>query len=182
MTAVENTFLTAAQFNVFVRDNLLETAPASALAANNGRPWFTTGPNAVADREINDHIIETLETTTSTDYVDLATHGPKLSMFGARYLIMTNAQIGSSGTASAVASYAIFSTTSSGEPEFDSPAIHSRGLIQDGGSGTDNRYGAVQLFGSMPAPGIYTISMKYLITSGAQTGSFQKRRLQVMGL
>jgi hypothetical protein len=48
MTAVTNATFTAAQFNTHVRDNLLETAPAKATAAD--RFILTDGANAVREQ------------------------------------------------------------------------------------------------------------------------------------
>jgi hypothetical protein len=74
MTAVANATFTSAQFNQYVRDNLLECAPAKATTP--GRLIVTTGPNAITERVVTQASISTSETTTSTSYTDLATTGP----------------------------------------------------------------------------------------------------------
>lgn len=78
MTAVANSTFTAAQFNLYVRDNLLETAPAKATTA--GRIFVTTGVNAIAEREVADATVATSQTTASTSYVDLSTAGPAITV------------------------------------------------------------------------------------------------------
>ena len=49
-TAVPNTVFTAAQFNTYVRDNLMETAPAKATS--NGQVFVATDVNEIAARMV----------------------------------------------------------------------------------------------------------------------------------
>lgn len=77
LTAVSSSTLTAAQWNASVRDNILETPAAKATAA--GRSFWTTGVNAIAEREVRSALLSTSQTTTSTSYTNLATTGPQVA-------------------------------------------------------------------------------------------------------
>src|SRR4030095_8605456 len=176
-TAVENSLLTAAQFNVFVRDNLLETEAARATAppTGSGYIWCGSGPNRIAQREAKQAIVETSQTTSQVEYSDLATLGPSLTMnFHTSMLVMINSKIANSSTFYSSASYEVTGA------EFESPAISGREIVKDGGTGIAHRFGAVQLFDLLPADGLYTVKMKYKVSAG--TGTFENRRLQVMAL
>lgn len=78
MTATANTAFTAAQFNTYVRDNLLETGPAKATTA--GRIFVSTGANAIAERVPSSNTVSASEGTTSTGFTDLATTGPTVTV------------------------------------------------------------------------------------------------------
>lgn len=78
MTAVAGATFTAAAFNQFVRDNLLETAPAKATAAS--QIFVSTGPNAITTRVPTQASISTSQSTTSASYVDLTTVGPRVTV------------------------------------------------------------------------------------------------------
>jgi hypothetical protein len=69
MTASPNSVFTAAQFNTFVRDNLLETAPAKVSAA--GQVIVGTGANQIVARTPGYQITSGLDTTTSGTLGDL---------------------------------------------------------------------------------------------------------------
>lgn len=66
MTAVSGTTFTAAQFNTYVRDNLNETAPAKATAAN--QYPVATGVNAIAMRSVDSDVADAILNTASTSY------------------------------------------------------------------------------------------------------------------
>lgn len=78
MTAVAGATFTSAAFNQFVRDNLLETAPAKATAAS--QLFVSTGPNAITTRVPSQASVSTLQSTTSSSYVDLTTVGPRITL------------------------------------------------------------------------------------------------------
>lgn len=171
MTAVANTSLTAAQWNASVRDNLLETAVAKATANSWPTIYTGTGANALAERTIQDKIIDTQETTTSTTFADLTTVGPQLVVTtGAFVLIFHNAQL-SSSLAGGICLSSI---------DIDAGgASDARAII--GTSGTTNdpfRASAANLFGV--GAGSHTFTMKYRVVTG--TGTFKFRRMQVMAL
>jgi hypothetical protein len=170
LTAVANTPLTAAQWNASVRDNLNETAAAKATTA--GNIFVATGANSVAEREILDNIVETSETTTSTAYTSLATNGPLVTITtGAKALVFINASM-SNSTAN-VGTWASWECTTSGIA-----AIDSRALYLQSAAGNDMRAGVVSL--NPTTAGSNTFRMLYRVT--ANTGTFVRRRLQIMAL
>jgi hypothetical protein len=178
MTAVAGTLLTVSQFNVHVRDNLLETAASRAM--NPSWLWFADGPNRSSEHQIEDGVVETQESTTSESYTDLTTHGPAVNVAcNDHILIMMNCQLGNSAANFSCASYEIASELEGG---FLSEANNGRALLQDGGAGRRNRYGTVQTFRGLNGPGRYRITMKYRVSNSASTGTFEKRRLQIMPL
>jgi hypothetical protein len=177
MTAVADTYITVSQFNVHVRDNLLETEAGRAV--NPAWLWFADGPNQSSEHQIEDHVIEDSESTTSEEYTDLETYGPTVTLTCNNWiLIFTNCRIANSG---ANASYASYEVASEEEGAFLDEAKASRALIRDGGAGTANRYGQVSSLKGLAGRGRYRVTMKYRTNSGT-TGTFQQRRLQVMPL
>lgn len=92
MTAIANTPFTAAQFNTHVRDNLNETAPAKATTP--GRIFVVDGVNSIAERAVGSQTNNSIETTTSTSYTDLATPGPSVTATtGTRALVFINSRM-----------------------------------------------------------------------------------------
>jgi hypothetical protein len=80
-TAVANAAFTAAQFNAWVRDNLLMTAPALATTA--GSIFAATGTNSIAQRvPTTATTVGVTATTTSTSYTGTLTGAtsPSLSV------------------------------------------------------------------------------------------------------
>lgn len=113
MTAVSGTYVTPAQFNVHVRDNLLETEAGRATTP--GAPWFADGPSRSSEHIIVQHNIETSETTTSESYTDLDTFGPTVTLNCNQWiLIMTNCRISNSTTKTTYASYEVASEEEGG--------------------------------------------------------------------
>lgn len=172
LTAVANAALTAAQWNASVRDNLLETAPAKATTA--GRIIVTTGVNTIAERAVLEAYVSASETTVSTTYADLTTTGPAVTLTtGTRALVWMNCQISNSGASGSYASHAITGATASA-------AVDSTAIIADQPTGGGlPRYGTCDLRTGLTA-GVNTFTMQYRVTAG--TGTFQKRRIVVMGL
>jgi hypothetical protein len=78
MTAVAGATFTAAAFNQFVRDNLLETAPAKATAAS--QLFVSTGPNAITTRVPSQASVTTNQSTSSSTFTDLTTVGPRVTL------------------------------------------------------------------------------------------------------
>lgn len=78
MTAVAGVVWTSAQFNAHVRDNLLETMPGKATAAN--RIFVSNGLNSIAERVPSTHIVADSESTSSITYTDLSTLGPTVTV------------------------------------------------------------------------------------------------------
>jgi hypothetical protein len=171
ITWTTNQTVTAAQLNGQIRDNMLLTPAALATTANS--IFVGTGANAIAERYIQDQVIDTQETTTSTTYTNLATDGPTVTMTtGTKALIWTNCQIGNSSTGTTAASFEITGATSTAASDF-------RAILKDGGAGAQlDRYGVTSLMAT--TAGSNTFHMQYRVSGG--TGTFIKRRIIVMGL
>lgn len=171
LTAVSNTALTAAQWNASVRDNLLETAAAKSTTA--GRIFVSNGPNTVVERAILDGVVETSQTTTSTTYVGLTTPGPSVSLTtGALAFVFINADCANStANIGAYASFEVSGATTSAA--IDGRAVKTESVANGAVSACRST-----LFG--PTPGTNVFNMMYRVL--ANTGTFQRRRIQVIAL
>lgn len=175
ITFVANAVLTAAQLNAQVRDNLLETAPAKATAAN--RIMVTTGANALAEREIKDDVIETEQSTDSTTYADLGTIGPTVTLTtGTLALVLINAHVKHDTSGGhAWASFAVTGATTS-------VAVDGRAVLFSADvTGTGGIRAGVASLIALTA-GSNTFTMKYRVSGSGTTGRFGRRRIQVVGL
>lgn len=179
MTAESGAFITPSQFNVHVRDNLLETEAGRALIPSS--MWFADGPHRVSERQVGDSIVDTSETTASESFTDLDTYGPsvKLNLVDI-VLVMVNSQILNASTNAGYASYEIESEL---EGVFSSEPNRGRALIKDGGTTNESkRFGVTQVFQGLNGAGRYAVTMKYATSASASNSTFVKRRLQVMAL
>lgn len=169
MTAVSGSVYTAAQFNMFVRDNLNETAPAKATTA--GSHFAGTGLNSIAERIAATDIVATSQTTTSTSYTDLATVGPTITATTGPYAIvfLYNSNVNST-TVSSLMSFEV-----SGASSISAADNTSIGIAGTAGS----REGAAFLLTTL-TPGSNTFRCKYRVGSG--TGTFADRRITVFPL
>jgi hypothetical protein len=174
ITAVANATFTSAQYNASDRDNMLLTPAALATVA--GSHTVATGTNAVAERIILQGTIETSSTTTSTSYGDLAAGpGPAVTITtGTQALVWINATIANSGANTSAASFDMSGASTIA-------ANNAWDIQQDGGAGTLNRYSSCTLITGLTS-GSNIFTMRYLVSSGASTGTFSRRRIQVMGL
>lgn len=172
VTAVDGVALTAAQWNASVRDNLNLT-PA-ALATTAGSFTVATGTNAVAERLFQQAIVNTSETTSSTSYTALATPGPVVTaVTGSQAAVWINASIANSASNTSAASFAISGATTTA-------ADNTWAIQQDGGTGSLNSFSRCALMTLTPGTNVFT--MQYLVSSGASTGTFSRRREQVLAL
>lgn len=172
MTAISGSVFTAAQFNQFIRDNLLETAPAKATTE--GRYFVAGGPNSINERAWDTQIINTIESTSSTSYTDLATAGPSVTVTtGTRAFIFVTAQLvcDTSGQ-TARTTFAVSGATT--RAETDTEALMNLRVA----TGNDHRASVLTGLGGL-TPGSNTFTMKYR-TSGASTSTFGNRRILVM--
>ncbi len=171
LTAVANAALTAAQWNASVRDNFAQTAPAKATTS--GRIFVATGVNTIAERSILQAAVDTSETTTSTTFVDLSTVGATVTLTtGTKALVWINAQITNTATVSSYVAYAV--TGASTLSPSDTIAL----IYDPPVAGGSVRAGFCDL--RALTSGSNTFTMQYRVNSG--TGTFWKRRIQVMGL
>jgi hypothetical protein len=96
MTAVTGTQYTAAQYNTYTRDNMLETGVAKVSAS--GQLLVSTGPNALAARGIAAGITTGgSQSTNSAVYGDLTTVGPAVTLnTGSAVVVCVTAYIANS--------------------------------------------------------------------------------------
>lgn len=181
MTAVSNATFTAAQFNTHIRDNLLETEPAKATTLDSY--FVTTGANAIAQRAPGSHVVNTMQTTTSTSYTNLATTGPVVSITtGTAALVLFSAGMANTVLNNSMwVSVAVSGATTVAES--DGWAILTDGMAAWGNpnepADQHNRRGSVKLFTGLNA-GTNTFTMKYKVGGG--TGRFRYRELVVYPL
>lgn len=170
LTAVANTALTAAQWNIHVRDNLSETAPAKATTA--GRLIVTAGVNQVVERSVLEGYEPAGQSTSSTSYVDLTTVGPIVTITtGTEALVWVGGSESNSTTSGCAMGFAV-----SGASTIAAADATSFGF--QGGAGQAGRgmwMGKVTL-----TAGSNVFTAKYRVTGG--TGTFDSRRLGVLAL
>jgi len=173
MTAVAGNAFTAAQFNTYIRDNLLETAPAKATTQ--GGYFVSTGANAITERIAQSAHIATTETTTSTSYADLATVGPSVTVnAGTACLVSIYASLQNS-TSGAVAkmSYAVSGASTIAASDVTAISLTTAAANQAIRTG--------MTFLQTPlTSGSKTFTAKYAVSAG--TGSFVNRRITVLPL
>lgn len=78
MTAVTNSLWTSAQFNTYIRDNMLATEGAKAQSA--GAYFASTGIGAITQRSPSSAAVTTSQTRANEAYGDLTTVGPAVSV------------------------------------------------------------------------------------------------------
>lgn len=175
LTAVSSAALTAAGWNATVRDNLLETATAKASTPSGY--FVATGANAIAQRVPQMASVLVTETTTSTDYTDLETFGPSVTVeTGATALVIVHCQLSTtSGSGSARMSY-----LTSGETDINPADNRSVGWFGETSQGPTASTAVLHGAGAglNQSPGTHTYTAKYRVTSG--TGQFQHRRIMVL--
>ncbi len=175
MTAVSGNAFTASQFNIHVRDNLLETAPGLATTA--GGYFAATRLNNIEQRIPGTAEVLTTQTTTSTSFTDLATVGPAVTIdTGTSALVCIESQLttADAGTSFAIASYTVSGATTTS-------AADDRSINEQGGSvGSQNfRYGTCFLVSNL-TPGTNIFTMKYRTTNASFAAAFLNRRISVI--
>lgn len=170
ITWTDEQVVTSAQMNGQIRDNMLETAPSKATATSWPQLFSVSGTNTVSPREIKDETVTTAETTTSTSFTDLATVGPGVTLTtGSFALTFPASRVFNSAGGVSYASVDITGASTSA-------ATDGRGVANQGTN--DIRAASAQLLATTAGSNVFT--MKYRVSSG--TGTFQSRRLCVMGL
>lgn len=174
MTAVANEIFTAAQYNTYVRDNLLETAPAKATVSSQ---YFLRRNNALITNVSGSTVEEASETTASTTYTNLTTVGPSMSRtinFGFIAFLGCR-RISSSSTEGAFMSMDIIR-------ESDMVTVFSADdavSVGHFGSGAVRSAGSPEIITGL-TPGDYTFTAKYRSTNAASTATFASRWLHVI--
>ena len=166
--------LTAAELNLYVRDNMNETAPAAALTA--GGLIGTDGANSVLQvTPLGDEELA-IEATTSGAYTDLTTPGPSVTVVtgtSALVGIGVRASNGSAGSGSDMAFAVTGATTRAARGEeavrFDSTTGSAQAQA-----------GSTALVTGLTA-GTNTFICKYRVILGG-TATFSARRIWVLPL
>jgi hypothetical protein len=172
MTAVAGSVFTAAQFNTFVRDNLLETP--SAKATTPGSFFTTTSAGSIAERIPNRSLIATSETTSSTSYADLATVGPQVSCItGTSALICVTSRI-NVATVNTGGQAGVDISGATTEAASDTHCLRS----DTPGTGNSNRMTAVR-FHTTLTPGTNVFKMQYKVAAAA-TATYAAREIVVI--
>lgn len=172
MTAVASAIFTAPQFNLNVRDNLLETMPAKASLT--GQYFTTNATNAVVARRIASATVSTSQSTTSTTFTDLTTAGPSVTITtSTRALVIVSAEMtkGSGDTTTSTARASIDVTGASTIVAGDDIGLCRAGPNRPFQFSREVYYTALN-------EGSNTFKMVYRVSSG--TGTFSNREIVVI--
>jgi hypothetical protein len=190
LTATTNMKLTAAQWNQYYRDNMLETEAAKATAAPEvasdpdsatevvpGTFFVATAANAIAERRVTEgsNSVGDEDTTSSTSYTDLDNYGPAISVVtGTAAIVMITCEVRNTSAASGAAYVDFDVSGATTRASSDTTA-----LIADGYSTSSadvNRRSVFTRLTTLTA-GTNVFTMKYRVASG--TGAFRKRQILV---
>jgi hypothetical protein len=172
MTATLNAAFTAAQFNQYVRDNLLCTEPA--LAMNPGGLFVSTAANAVAQRVPSGSTYGLYETTASTSYVALTHATAVTATTGAQAFCFWSCGM-MNNTANVAAACSVAVSGASAVAASDDWGTWINGIAAN----CSVKRGSFNLFTGL-TPGANTFSLQFRVTSG--TGSFGNRTICVIPL
>lgn len=179
MTAVANAVFTAAEYNTYVRDNLLETAPAKASGAVGTSQYFLSTADGLITNVAGSNLINTSESTTSSTYTDLASVGPSFPrQINIGFVMwLGTRRVNSSATESSLMSVEIVRNSDSAvvfSPN-DNFSVGSVGTAPQRSSSPPMSVGGF-------TPGIYTFTAKYRTTNvgGTSTATFANRWLHVI--
>lgn len=174
MTAVSGNAFTAVQFNTYVRDNLLETAPAKATTT--GSIFVGAGANSIAERVPATSSINVSETTTSGTFVDLATPGPSVSVTtGTSALAIWTVE----GTVNTASEAARASVGVSGATTVAASTNWQLRIENEGPGSFFSRAASAHLFTGLNA-GSNTFKIQYAASTGGTTATFNWRELIVI--
>lgn len=167
MTAVSGSVFTAAQFNTFVRDNLL-ACPAS-LATTNGSFFASTGANSLAERIPASARLDVSELYTGTSFGDAPTPGPTLTLTtGQHALIIVSAELNNqTGSAGAQVGVDISGATTEA-------ASANYCLRQESSLTGEFNHASMARFHNSLTPGTNTFRLKYAVTAGSMAINFRE--------
>lgn len=173
MTWVAGNALTAAQLNVHLRDNLLETAPAKASASS--QIFVAQSRYRLQARTPTAASVSTSETTVSGEWTDLATPGPSVTVrTGERAIILWSVR--TSNTSAAGGNNVTYQLTGATERD----PLFSTCLRFDGiTAANEMSYSQFDMVTTL-TPGLNTFTLKYRRGSG--TATFQQRQIAVWPL
>lgn len=175
MTFAPNSVLTAAQMNTHVRDNLLELAPAKA--SQTGSLFMGDGPNRIAQRIPKSFRVDTSESVKNTEYRNLRTAGPKVTVTtGTKALVFIASFISCAAADQAgFMSYEISGATYR-EPS-DTTALVNEGIH----AGKGQRWCQCYLEDDLK-PGVNTFTAKYKSSKEDSNATFFYRFISVVPL
>lgn len=167
MTAISGSVFTAAQFNTFVRDNMLLT-PA-ALATSPGSIFVTDATNSIVERIPVVARVDTTETLTITSFGDAPTPGPSVTCTtGSHALITISAEMGNSTASAGCLAGVLISGASSEGPSFNQELRQ-----ESSGTAEFQRCSTVRLHVSLTA-GVNTFKMQYMTLAGTMQIAYRE--------
>jgi len=182
LTATAHTAFASADFNTYVRDNLLETEAAKAVFADanakyKGRYFTTAGSHSIALRApVKNSSENIIQSTTSTSYTILPDLGCSVKAnTGVTALVFFTCAAGNS-VAGGVCAASIAVSGATTIAAADDWAIRWSGLGASDGIGGFMRRGMVNLFTVNAGDNIFKLKVKV----GANTGYFRDPTLIVM--
>ncbi len=172
MTFTANSVLTASQLNTHLRDNMIELAPAKASQA--GALFTSDAPNRIEQRIPKTARVSTTQSLAKTEYRDLATVGPKVTVTtGKNAMVFLAAAAGS--FANDQSSYMSYQIT--GQTNKD-PSDNSALLMEGANATKDNRWCQMIVEQDLD-PGVNTFTAKYKAGSEESTSTWHNRFILV---
>jgi hypothetical protein len=170
MTAVAGSVFASADFNLYVRDNLNQTAPA--VASEPGSYFVSTGPNLITEQQPAGDYVAAAEDTDSTSFTDLDTVGPSVTVSTqTQALVILYGQMANDTLS--IGTFMAYDI--SGDTTI--PASTDRAFLLQGGV-NDGQRASVAIAQENLIPGMNTFTAKYRVSGG--TGSFAARRIAVL--
>ena len=183
ITFVDADPLTAAQLNVFLRDNMLETGPGKATTG--ARLLTTFGVNQIGERQWARTVLNSTITTTNKEYAviqdeDDVLYGPTLTVeHGGKCLVFYDANV-----TSTTGGAAMFGPVFDGDTrEAANPAstVNSNVSVTAKAAASARRSGA-RLGGIMlytGEPGLLRVDMGYGSINTSSSATYSHRRLSI---
>lgn len=173
LTFVGNQVLTSTVMNTYLRDNLLELAPAMATEMSSF--FVGDGANSLVERHCKSARIATSQGTTSTSYTDLATAGPSVTLTtGANAIVIIACKTAQTVVNNACAmSWATSGATTNAAS--DTWCYLAEGLFANNDSSGCSIYRTVSL-----NPGSHTFTAKYRRGGASGTAFFDNRMICVL--
>lgn len=174
ITVATNDILSAAQYNRYVRDNLLEMAPAKATSS--GSIFTISAENEVTERKVSSDVVTTLGQTSSSTYADLSTFGPMVTANCNFAIVTISARMRnvSNDNRGVYASFSVSGATT--QTALDRWRISGNGVK----AGNPNRISATTI---VPLNGgLNTFTMKYKVQATYGPAQFEQRELTVIPL
>lgn len=176
-TFVASVSLSAAELNIYLRDNMLEQVANKCTSSNAGWYPVVTAPNTLTMRERGDAAITSNETTGSTVYTDLGTPGPSVTVTtGIAAMVLLSVQaLNATLNASCRMSFQV-----SGATDIDPSDNYAVVMMDNSNSGNVLQYSQATWVNQLNE-GANTFTCKYRSgVSGSGNASFAVRRITVM--